>query len=270
MKKWWIGVLCFFALFAAACYAKQNTDHTVQDPHDTELREPGDIHVTVLQDENGQYQVSIPEIPQSEVKINAWLQAFYEEDADARNDFMGIGIEDSDVYLSEQERLAEGFSYKTSFWVDRADDAIISFQGQTSTYSGGAHGNDHAFSVNFDTRSGNILSLPDILSNAEEFYIFSMEYIAGNYSEYGWGEEYVEEALMGDGWCVSGCGIRIFLNGGNGLGLYEYEIPYECLVDYIKPEYLPTSGAAGSVYHESFYQDGLQLYIHSGEWESEG
>lgn len=215
-----------------------------KDVHYTERREPEDVHVTVKEDANKWYQVSIPENPYSEKKINAWFADFYERDVQATEEFMGVGMEENDVYMSEEERIEAGFYRNTSFWEERADDAIISFMGNVYAYMGGAHGLYSSFAVNFDSRNGECLQLEDILSDSEGFYEFAMPYIENVYSEFPWGEEDVRDALMGGDWCATNYGIMIFVNGGNGLGIFEYQIPYELMTDYMKEQYLPTSRTA--------------------------
>lgn len=213
----------------------------------TELREAEDVHVAVLQDENEQCHVSIPERTQSEENINAWLCKFYEKDAEEYEDFMGIGIEESEWYLTEKERKEMRYSYNTTLYVERADDAVISFLGYTTTYGGGNHANTHGFGVNFDARSGSVLELSDILFDTEEFCIFANGYIEQNYNDYAWmyarRMEHERESMMSGGWYMGGYGICLLCDIASGVSL-EFGIPYEYLVDYLKPEYFPTSREA--------------------------
>lgn len=211
--------------------------------HYTELREAEEIQITVEQNENGQYYVLIPERMESEKNINAWLTEFYEKDAKEYEDFMGIGIVESEWYLTEKERKEMGFSYSTSLYAERTDDAVISFQGFTYTYSGGVHGNTYSFGVNFDSRNGSVIELSDIFFDTEEFFQAAQNYIEQNYREYIWEFEDLIEDIREYGlnncWCMDGYGINFLYDGANWQ--WQYRIPYEILAEYMKPEYFPAS-----------------------------
>ncbi|MCM1468496.1 MAG: hypothetical protein NC086_10125 [Alistipes sp.] len=212
----------------------------------TRLREARDIHAEVLRDEEKRYYVSIPERKQSEEKINSWLRGFYEEEQKNHDDFMGIGIVESDTYLTEKERKERYYAYNTVLQAERADDVILSFYGSTYTYSGGNHGNRDTYGVNFDTGSGSRIELNDILFDREQFFIFARDYVGQNYGDYA--EEFTRmlgeggEKLKDTDWCMDGYGINFLYDGVNWN--WQYRIPYEKLVDYLKPEYFPTSKEA--------------------------
>lgn len=210
----------------------------------TERREPLGFHVTLSRNAKEQYKVSIPENTYGAEQINRRLQEFYEEIEEWQQELLGIGIEENDVYLSEQERREMGFSFNLYVWPERVDDAVVCLMEEVYTYEGGAHGHAYSGALVFDTRSGKLLQLEDVVWNSEKYIQFAMEYFEENYEHYGWGQEYVRDALLNGGWCFTDYGFRVFLNGGNGLGLYEYEIPYELLLDHLKEDYLPIAWAA--------------------------
>lgn len=213
--------------------------------HYTQWREPLDIHVTLRENEQGQYRVEIPQNLYGEKRINEWIREFYEEEEEYGRSFMGVGIEDDNgVYLSERERQELGFYYNYGLWFERVDDVMICLISHSYEYSGGAHGNAYMYATTFDTQSGSFLELKDIVYDVESFCKFVMGYIDNNYEVFPWGRQNVRDALTSDGWCFTGYGFRVFLVGGNGLGYYWYEIPYELLLDYVKEEYLPVSRVA--------------------------
>ena len=213
-----------------------------------ERRGTEDFQVTVVLNEKEQYQVLIPENLYSERKINDWLQRFYIEDARSKDEFLGIIITDSE-YMSAEMRKELGFFYSTSVQRKRVDDAVISFFINTFYYMGGVHGFDSSDSVNFDTKKGKVLELEDIVLDLEVFYEQVKEFIEGSYRESkgesmrGIEAELMEEALQ-KGWYLNGYGICFFVNGYNGSGFYTYAVPYERIVNYIRPEYLPVSKEA--------------------------
>ena len=227
----------------------EELEAVLQDPkaqlHYTQWREPLDIHVMLSQNAQGQYWVRIPENPYGEEQINRWLQEFYEREAEREKEFMGVGIKDDDPnFLSEKERLEAGFYCSFSYRPERVDDAVVCLTCNVYYYMGGAHGFDNTTAVVFDTRSGKPLQLKDVVRDSEKFCDFAMDYFNKNYERYFWEREDVRDALLGGRWCFTDYGFRVCINGSNGLGLYEYEIPYELLLDHLKEDYLPVTRAA--------------------------
>lgn len=243
---------------------REELEAVLKDPKEqlpyTERREPLGLQVTLFQNAQEQYRVGIPENPYGAEQINRQLQEFYEEFEEGQQEFLGIGIEENDTYLSEQERREMGFYYNLYVWPERVDDAVVCLLETVYTYAGGAHGNDYSGSLVFDTRSGKLLQLEDVVWNPEKFSNFAMKYFEENYERYAWGQEYVRDALLNGGWCFTDYGFRVFLNGGNGLGLYQYEIPYAFLLDYLKEDYLPVTWAA----EFDMYMDGTATMDVSG------
>ena len=204
-----------------------------------ERREKEDMNIEILADENEYFSVSIDKNPYSEQRINDWLEAFYEKD-EAKKDSFYTSFDEE--YRDVLENIQEQRYYETYIQNIRADDAVISFVGNTYIYSGGAHGTDYSFSMNFDTKSGRLLSLEDVVLDKNKFCDFAMEYITEKWGEeyYGWGMEDIRESLYDEHWVLTNKGMLIFLNGGNGLGTYEYELPYEDIADMLEVEYLPS------------------------------
>lgn len=211
-------------------------------PYD-QWREPGDLHPELIQDAQEHYSVRIKGNSYSENRINEWLKNFYEDDEEEEKEFMGVTREDEET-MTQQERIDADFYYHTSVWPERVDDAVLCLMTSTYEYAGGAHGNVFTDAVVFDTRNGEILQLEDVVEDRERFFVFAMDYIETNDEPYPWGTEDIKESLWYDRWCFTDYGFMVFWNGGNGLGIYSCEIPYELLTDYLKEEYLPTSRAA--------------------------
>lgn len=208
----------------------------------SEWREPLDLHVELRQDKEYRYSVRIPENPYGEGKINQWLKDYYERDEEEEKKFKGDFA--GDEAMTEQEMWDAGYYYGSSVGPTRADDTVVSLITHVYTYaSGAAHGNDFTHSVVFDTRSGEVLQLVDVVANKERFIRFVVDYIESNYGdEYvPWGIENIKDALLQEDWCLSDYGFEVFWNGGNGLGTYGCEIPYEMLLGYLKEEYFPIS-----------------------------
>ena len=225
----------------------------------TQWREPGNLHPELVQDSQGHYSVRIAENPYSENRINEWLKDFYENDEEAEKEFMGVNREDEET-LTEQERLEAGFYYYTSVWSERVDDAVICLMASTYEFSGGAHGNYYTDAVVFDTRSGEVLRLEDVVENRERFIVFALDYVEVNDELDSWETEEMKESLRYERWCFTDYGFKVFWNGMNGLGIYDCEIPYELLTEYLKEEYLPTGRAAEQgIYYWDYRTEGKIL-----------
>lgn len=219
----------------------------------SQWREPLNLHPELMQDKEEHYSVSIPENPYSENRINEWLTNFYEKDKEREKRFMGVIREDEET-MTEQERQEAGFYYSSSVWPERVDDTVICLMISVYDYSGGAHGNDYTSAVVFDTRSGEVLQLDDVIENREHFIVYAMDYIKVNYEPYEWETEEIKDSILHENWCFTDYGFKVFWNGINGLGIYECEIPYELFTDYLREEYLPISPAAEKVVFETDYK----------------
>lgn len=216
-----------------------------QDRYEVKQGEEASVLVEVVQDEKEHYLVQISGNSDSEEKINHWLLEFYQTDEEERAVYLGIGIVESDVSLTEKERKDAGYSYHTLLEVMRADEAVISFSGHNFTrpgrITGGYLPNIRCFSVNFDSKSGEILQPEDIFSDMEGFCGFAAGYLEENFGEDVRDRVDVEERFFGNGWCMTSDEVVLFQNYGMVTGGKEYPIPYECIADYIKTEYLPLS-----------------------------
>lgn len=204
--------------------------------------------VTLLQDQNEKYRVSIPENPYSEKKINIKLQKFYEDQVEEENEFFGVGVDNS-ININEEQARFLGFRY--SMWIKpyRVDDAIISFRnGDYRDYgaSGAPHGLRRISSINFDTETGRYLELADVFPDKEGFCELIMEYLEKNYNAYDTELRMVKSDILANNgcWCMSSYGIELACVEGNGFSYSVYHIPYEYLTDFIKPKYLPVSKEA--------------------------
>lgn len=213
----------------------------------TERRESYDVDVE-LYEKDGEWRISFPQNQYSEEKINNWLQTYYRNAKIRCNEFLGIGIKESDTVLTEQERAERGWTYRTSLVPERVDDVIISFYESLYGYGGGAHGFSNVTGYTLDARTGELLELSEIVSDMEGFYEAVVSYIETNEDEEKVSsilfERLKKDLLLGETcWYFTEEGIMLYQQSLNGGWVETYPVPYECIADYMRVEYLPTRRA---------------------------
>lgn len=129
----------------------------------------------------------------------------------------------------------------------RADEGIISFERQSSTYLGGAHGNALFEGLNYDGRTGKRLTLDDIFtdraSSMEQIrehvlYLASQPYYSElMFPDY---EEYIDSIFEEGCWTLDKDGLHFISNeyvlGPYASGKFDFIIPYE-KIPGLKAEY---------------------------------
>ncbi len=192
-------------------------------------REAEEMHVSVVKNGDDQYFVSIPENLYSENRINNWFSDFYEKNREMS------------VTLSQE----------------RADDAVISFMGEKYTCTENGSAAVELFPINFDSCSGRMLKLSDVVTDEEAFFSLAMDYLQRLYGKSLWYDEEIRDSIAAGRFCMTGYGIRFFCTGESGLGMYTFDLPYELAADLIKTEYLPLSRAA----ELTVYDAGVQMDV---------
>lgn len=158
---------------------------------------------------------------------------------------------------------AYGDYYQYSIFEDvkpaRADKYVISMLELNSEYTGGAHGSYGYTGITFDSGSGQILELEDILTDSGEFRAAAIEYITEKLQEqYGDGlisgyEEAVKDIWTrneGPNWYLDAAGITFIFNpyeiGPYAMGAVYVTAPYTEFASYIKAGYagMSDSGTA--------------------------
>lgn len=160
--------------------------------------------------------------------------------------------EDYSLY-SEEEYDYEFFAYEESLWfgVARSDANVISFVIGCFEFSGGAHGNSSYIGVNYDTRTGEVISFDSLSENADSFHADTLAYNEAlaqtdEYKERMYPDDLagdMESVLYAEGkWYLSPEGL-VFIGDPYTLGPYvsgmiEFQIPYDDLEEMgFKAEY---------------------------------
>ena len=170
---------------------------------------------------------------------------------------------------SEEAALSENASADSYYYsifeeleVMRADSQVISLRELNSDYTGGAHGNYGYTGIVFDSQTGALLSLDDILKDEEGFQQEAAGYITeelkvrygdGLFPEYESTVEGMWES--GPAWYLDGAGITFIFNpyevGPYAMGAAEVTLPYDVFGAYMEDAYAGTTGAGTAALPEN-------------------
>lgn len=108
-------------------------------------------------------------------KINADISAYYEtfaideEIAIAKENYAASLVEDGWPFI--------GYATDISAKVTRIDDAVISFELVSYSYTGGAHGNSGSIGRNYDVKTGELIGFDEISEDYEAFHATVLDYM---------------------------------------------------------------------------------------------
>lgn len=214
-----------------------------------------------------QYEFNMPKVtsadnPEAAEQINSYFVQRQEELMADCNEYYEWAKEDYQIRVDvAKENGTEGptedtFGYYSScdYTIMRQDDTVISFQEQSSTYTGGAHGNNIVEGVTFDAKTGQRIQLADLMENEEDgkaevdqiLLEKAQEMQEKSMQEDGYGiffeeyETYIPDVLTEDSWYLTEDGMTIvsneYLLAPYAAGATYFDLPYETC-DFIKEVY---------------------------------
>ncbi len=220
-----------------------------------------------------QYSCVVPSVtidrrPDAEAAVNAALDAEYvlfsegdkdQEGPSGREGFLNAA---RDEYALRQEYGGEAdmppYSLERSVDVTRGDDRVLRLFFTDSTYIGGVHGYAFHWAMNFDTVTGEELTLAD-LGKDDDFLaaaadrLFdvagSAEYLmVGFFEDY---RDYLPDLLRDGNWYFGEEGLTVIANAYEiapyASGTIEFTLPWAWLQWRVKPEYIPENTADGTL-----------------------
>lgn len=218
-----------------------------------------------------------------ETWIDGILQQMYQVEAEYGQSLLVLAEED-------HEELGENFycySHYVSQGVARHDDRVISLLSLSSVYSGGGHPNSVQTAYNLDMRSGQLLTLEDVIeeSGAEELNRLIRSDVESRFASLGEGMLFdgytgtIGQAMtygsMTPYWYFNDQGLVVFFNqytlGPYAAGIIKVKLAYEQLNGILKPEFFPEeqTGRVTGVSLEETPQDGqLVHYVDLGGRET--
>ena len=159
--------------------------------------------------------------------------------------------EDYNLRTEEEQAYFWGYSSTENIELMRSDSSVVSLRTFYSDYYGGAHGMYTYSGETFDTQTGRLLNLTDILTDAEGFSSQAIPYITDKlyetygdelYPEYA---EYIASSFNLDEithWYLDAYGITIMYTpyelGPYSMGSPKVILPYSEFGSYIQPKYM--------------------------------
>ena len=225
-------------------------------------------------------------------KINENILSRVEFFNTATNESVEYAKADYEYMLSEGIQPPMPYSSDLSFTVTRADDNVIAFTENGYEYTGGAHGMPYTTGINYDAKTGELISFTDLSDNSDAFHADTLAYNqALAQTEYYSVQLFstdditngtLEETLYADGmWYLSTSGL-VFMSPPYALAPYaagtlEFTIPYSDLKGMgFKEAYTYTGRQIVKVLENEPY--GIDLngdgqedsVMYSGEWVEDG
>ena len=147
--------------------------------------------------------------------------------------------------------------------VMRGDGAVLSVLCTDRAYDGTAQGSDAYYGMSFSTQSGAALRLGDVFPDTGSLRALVRDSVLArveqleNAGEFTGVREFVDSALDGEGWYLTGTGLGLKAAAGEiapaELGELGFEVPYTELEGLILSQYVPVeAGSEGASGPEAF------------------
>ena len=225
-------------------------------------------------------------------KINENILARVESFNTATNESVGYAKEDFEYWLGDGVQPPMPYSSDLFYTVTRADDHVISFTENGYEYMGGAHGMPYATGINYDTKTGEMISFAELSDDPDAFHADTLAYNQAlaqteYYSDQLFNTDDItngtlEQVLYADGmWYLSTSGL-VFMSQPYALAPYssgtlEFTIPYSDLKGMgLKEAYTYTGRQIVNVLENDPYSIDLngdgneESVMYSGEWAADG
>ena len=177
---------------------------------------------------------------------------------DGINAMLEMALDNYSYAVDTGAELGLEYSSDRTVSVPRADNAVVSLILSTNTYTGGVHGNYFDRGYVYDARTGELLTLEKLTSDADAFSAFAASYLvelAKNDETYA-SLDLIEDlpsamaALLREGsWYFDDNGLVVFSDvyelASYAEGIIRFTIPYGALEDYIDAKWLPTQRQSG-------------------------
>lgn len=192
-----------------------------------------------------QIQLDAPEYPALEAAVAQYNSETEQDWLTVMSDLKSWAREDYNAAVAEGYEFYGPYVSEDTMYITRADDKALSAVTANYWYSGGAHGMNGYSAVNFDTQTGKILAVEDVIPNTAALpNALAVEMI----------EQYPHlETVTQDMWSIS---LEDYLA--------SYLTPEE--VDDVTPEFTWTLGYEGvtfyfGAYEIGSYADGNQVVV---------
>lgn len=210
----------------------------------------GNDEITLLTKKVNDISFQIPENEHAQEEINA----FFEERNAAWEDTVALYVEVVEADYASWKEQEDGGEWKTHeigrlYEVKRLDEQMLCVVEDTFVYTGGERTNYVRVAYNFDTWTGQRLSLEEAASHLDEIRMESLDYITELLEEEEYEDvlkkdyaNYLEDILTDSTWYTDDKGLYVICNENiiapAKEGIMEFFLPYD-EVDVIDEVYQP-------------------------------
>ena len=213
---------------------------------------------SIFQYQYQKIQATIPTAPNAAEKITNAMEERIKEASSSVEGVLNWAKQD---YTGDSSWVP--YSYEVMFRPVRVDSSIISFSGLAWNFSGGVHPNRSLISCSFDTETGDVLTLSDVLTNAdvaEALYLKVMDGLDRRSEELNpgqsvWNDDYQDivrehfdlEHTSSECWYFTETGMHFYFSpyeiAPYAVGEVDIEIAYSELNRLLKETYFPEPAA---------------------------
>ena len=201
-------------------------------------------------------------------KINADITAYYE--SFSINETISMAKEDYTASLGEDGWEFRGYDTAVTAKVTRMDDAVISFELVSSSYTGGAHGNYGSIGRNYDVKTGELIRFDELSEDYEAFHATVLDYMVNLAETPSYKDKLFENPSKADldsalfrpeNWIFTLSGISFMIDpyilGPYASGEIYFMLPYEKAYDLgLKEDYR---------YNGNFVEERYYIYKYDPE-----
>ncbi len=224
-----------------------------------------DDGTVLLENSTSMPVVAIEGADEAAAKINADIAKYYNLSSDQETvELARLDYEASQA--DEDGGWFRGYSQSVYADVTRMDDSVLSLEVTSYSDTGGAHGNYGAVGLNYNVKTGELISLEDLAEDYAAFHATALDYIVNlaetpTYQEklFGPSKADLDSALFEWGsWVFTQSGIS-FMSDPYALGPYAageiyFRLPYEKAYELgLKEEYRYNGNFMEERYYTSQY-----------------
>lgn len=180
-------------------------------------------------------------------KINTYYKERQAKQEEKVKEYLAYATDNFTLLNKEQLSYWNGYGLGDTYSSQRVDDTVISIVDDSYEFAGGAHPNTTKTAQNFDTKSGKLLTLSDVLTDVSKGTNFINDFLLQKMKEsedkVGFFEDYessIKDILTDQTWYFSEEGfvtiVNTYIVSPYAAGIQEYTIPYSDF-PYLKEEY---------------------------------
>jgi Protein of unknown function (DUF3298)/Deacetylase PdaC len=181
--------------------------------------------------------VTIKDNSEATEKINEYFDERQKKQEETIKEYIEYATDNYTLLNTDQLKYWNGYGLGEIYTSERVDSSVISIVNNSYEYAGGAHPNTTRTAQNFDTQTGQFLTLADVLTDVNKGTEFINNYLLTKMKEsedtVGFFEDYessVKDILTDHTWYLTDEGFvvisNVYIVSPYAAGIQEYVIPY--------------------------------------------